>query len=703
MAGVILIVALVVSVGGWVVRRGRSTATLGRPLRIGYQHSPPYQQVNSDGSASGPAIEVITEACRRRGIPIQWVHAPEGPDYALPSGKVDLWPLAADLPERRSLFYVTDPWMAGSFWLVSPESSGIAHPGDTAGRTVAHTRINVNVRLARANFPGARLLQKDTATEVLEAVCSGEADAGLMSGSTAEASTFRQGQACQQVRLRFVLIPNGRLWFGVGASLKTPGAPAAARAIRAEIGNLARDGTLPSICFRWLSDPSNEAMMIYYLTGAERRAWYLTAAVSVLVLLLVLLAWQAHRVRAAKRVAEQANAAKSEFLANMSHEVRTPMNGIIGMTGLLLDTPLNQEQREYAETVRTSSEALLTILNDILDFSKISSGKLAIEPRPFNLAGILAEAADLQALRAKEKGLELVVHYPPEAARWFVADAGRIRQVLTNLLSNAVKFTSQGRVQIDVAVQETSASSCSVTIAVEDTGIGIPEDKLPLLFQKFSQVGTWSARQDGGTGLGLAISRQLVELMGGSIHVRSRPGQGSRFWFVLPLPVDQAAPAGLQNLQKAVEKAVESPPQGRPLGGRLLLAEDNAVSQTVARRMLEKLGCQVEVAANGKEAVQMASRLAYDLILMDCQMPEMDGFQATREIRLALPEHRRPPIIALTARTMEGDRELCLAAGMDDYLGKPLKSAELEAMLRKWLAQPPPGARGFTAASEPRA
>jgi signal transduction histidine kinase/ActR/RegA family two-component response regulator len=396
------------------------------------------------------------------------------------------------------------------------------------------------------------------------------------------------------------------------------------------------------------------------------------------------LAVQAEELRVARDSAQAATRTKSNFLATMSHEIRTPMNGIIGMTDLLLESPLTADQREQLLTVQRSGHALLTIINDILDFSKVEAGKLVVEWIPTELRSAVDDVLQLLRQRAFEKGLELSVEYAPGIPDAIETDPGRLRQVLTNLVANAVKFTSAGRVRILVDMDEVSAK---LRFRIVDTGPGIPADSQKHLFQPFTQLDVSTTRRYGGTGLGLAICKQLVDLLGGEIGVISpatdrstESGPGSIFWFSLPATVATGA------MRTAPRHAMAAPAPDRSNRSslcRVLVAEDHPVNQMVIRAMLQKLGIEATLVADGRKAVEAVAETPFDLVLMDCQMPVMDGFEATQIIRSG--SGSRPVIVAVTANAMAGDAERCRAAGMDDYISKPISVRELRRVLSPWL------------------
>jgi signal transduction histidine kinase/ActR/RegA family two-component response regulator len=663
---VVSVLALCAALAAWWLFRDR---TRDRVFRIGYQYSPPGQLLDAHNGPSGAIHETIAEAAARKGIRLQWVFAPEGPDKAFAARRVDLWPLIIQRPERAGRIYISEPYLRITYWVVTRES--FALPSNWAGVRIGRGFAAVAQPWVDQTMPGSQTLMMTTQTEAIEAVCRGTIELAVVAEGIGDGLLMSRPPACRQQRLALRTLGDSVRWLGVGAAPRDRAAIQAADAIRNVVGLMTRDGRFATITLNWDLVTSGQASTVYEYTQSHRNERLLWISLGVVILGLAVMVWQQVRLHTARTAAEAANHAKSAFLANMSHEIRTPMNGILGMAELLERTPLSAEQHDYADTIRQSGRALLSLINDILDLAKVEAGKMQLNAEPFDPAEVLRDVARLFRAGALDKGLELRLEAPPETPRPVLGDALRVRQILANLTGNAVKFTEHGSVTLRLIVEP-----AGLRYEVEDTGIGIAPSEVPRLFDLFTQAQSGSPRKFDGTGLGLAISRKLAVLMGGRIDVQSEPGRGSTFTFAVALPVS-SRPVIAPTI--APHTAPES-----SLGARVLVVEDNIVNQKLVRLMLDRLGCRCEVASSGAEALTRAEHCDYDLVLMDWQMPEMDGLETARRLNAQWGPGRGAPIVAVTASAMSGDREACLAAGMSDYLPKPIDMAALAQVVERW-------------------
>lgn len=650
-----------------------------RHVRIGLDPAPPYSDM-VNGRPEGLVVDILNEAARRRGISLEWAGKLKGSERSLESDLADLWATTVTTRKWKKKFHCSKPWLRNSFYLISSANRPVAPSDRLDGEVLSFVDGPSTRACARRYYPNSIPLIAPSRMDAMLRFCLGQANFALVEMRLLQSVLLNRPEPCANRPLRIIRVRGASMELGIGA---TKAMAPVADELRSEIDELRADGTVSRALDKWCPLLANEAEILFKEQDARRvRTAYLGGLALAMVGAAVML-WAYRNASAARRLAESASLAKSEFVANISHEIRTPLAGILSTAELLCGTRLNAEQAEYATVINQSGGTLLALLNSVLDIKKVEAGKLEISSAPFDLVQLLAETVNTFRASAERKGLSLAIEglegLPPRVA----GDGLRIREVVANLLGNAVKFTDAGGIRIHCRWTAGEPAG-RLHVSIVDSGIGLPEGADEYLFQKFTQADSSISKRYGGTGLGLALARELVSLMGGKIGCKYRPdGEGAEFWFEIPLtPILAAETAERPSPEPSRQPARNPQPGASP---HLLLVDDNAVNRLVACRFLTRAGCRVDEAADGKEALERIRTHQYDAVLMDCFMPEMDGYETTQRIRTGEGDGRRLPVIALTAAAFASDRDKAIAAGMDDFLTKPIQSQELGRVLDRWV------------------
>ncbi len=648
-------------------------------MRIGLDQAPPYTNTIK-GRAEGLVVDVLNEAARRRGIVLEWVGEQKGDAPSLENHLADLWALARATPEWTSKFHVTRPWLRNSFYLISSASRPVTPSDRLAGRVLSLVNGPATRDRAQRYYPNAIHLIAPNRMEAMLRFCRGEAEFALVEMRLLQSVLLDRPESCAEMPLQIIRVRGSAMELGIGSTKEYS---AVAEELRNEIDELRADGTVGRALDVWCPLLTNEAEILFEEQDARKsRTVYLTILALAAVAGAIVL-WEYRNASAARRLAESASLAKSEFVANISHEIRTPLAGILSTAELLSGTRLSSEQTEYTDVISQSGRTLLALLNNVLDIKKIEAGKLELSALPFDPVELLVQTVDTFRASANRKSLSLSIDGLDSLPARVAGDGLRIREVVANLLGNAVKFTHSGGVWVRCGWTSNERSG-RLRVSVEDSGIGIPDGSEKNLFQKFTQADSSINKKYGGTGLGLALARELISLMDGEIGCNCRAaGDGAEFWFEVPLVV---VPAGELAAPPSGQLPQRPPPEMEsPTNPCVLLVEDNAVNRLVASRFLARAGCTVDQATSGLEALERIRTNRYDAIFMDCFMPEMDGYEATQKIRAGEAAGQHIPVIALTAAAFTSDRDKAIAAGMDDYVTKPIQAAELTRVLSRWV------------------